>query len=45
MATAENKEELITSTVDLIKIDFILRRLNKEGNINTVKINEIHFKY
>ncbi|MFB2237572.1 recombinase family protein [Staphylococcus aureus] len=45
MATAENKEELITSTVDLIKIDFIPRRLNKEGNINTVKINEIHFKY
>ena len=29
MATAENKEELITSTVDLIKIDFIPRRLNK----------------
>ena len=30
MATAENKEELITSTVDLIKIDFIPRRLKKK---------------
>ncbi|HBC4320316.1 TPA: recombinase family protein [Staphylococcus aureus] len=45
IATLEDKEDLITSSVDVIKFDFIPKEFNKNKTLNTVKINEIQFKF
>lgn len=41
--TVEEKEKLILSTVENINIQFIPRKLNENGNTNTVNIEKIHF--
>lgn len=41
--TVEEKEKLILSTVENINIQFIPRKLNENGNTNTVNIERIHF--
>lgn len=45
IATLEDKEDLITSSVDVIKFEFIPKEFNKNKILNTVKINEIQFKF
>lgn len=45
IATLEDKEDLITSSVDVIKFEFIPKEFNKNKTLNTVKINEIQFKF
>lgn len=41
----EQKEELILSTVKEIVFDFVPRKDNENGKVNTLNIREITFKF
>ena len=41
----EQKEELILSTVKEIAFDFVPRKYNENGKVNTLNIREITFKF
>ena len=41
----EQKEELILSTVKEIVFDFVPRKYNENGKVNTLNIREITFKF